>query len=111
MVASFLSDHEIEKFGELLRSGQINVLERTLNGAISIGAKSLDVKRSLGGEVVIILRHQVTLSLPVFWTPATTSTCSTFRAQLLQKPSLISRVHAEPPPYCVLRWATHGSAL
>ena len=60
MVASFLSDHEIEKFGELLRSGQINVLERTLNGAISIGAKSLDVKRSLGGEVVIILRHQVT---------------------------------------------------
>uniref|UniRef100_A0AAV1V589 Uncharacterized protein n=1 Tax=Peronospora matthiolae TaxID=2874970 RepID=A0AAV1V589_9STRA len=50
LIASFLSDHGNVKVEELLSSGQLNVLERSSNGAISIGAKSLVVKRALAGE-------------------------------------------------------------
>ena len=50
LVASFLSGHGNEKVGELLRSGQINVLDLMSNGAISIGAKSLDVRRFRVGK-------------------------------------------------------------
>ena len=43
LVASVVSDHGNVKVEDLLRSGQINVLERAPDGSILIGAKSLDV--------------------------------------------------------------------
>uniref|UniRef100_A0AAV1T0Q1 Uncharacterized protein n=1 Tax=Peronospora matthiolae TaxID=2874970 RepID=A0AAV1T0Q1_9STRA len=89
LVASFLSNHGNAKVEELLRSGRLNVIERSLNGEISIGAKSLDVKKSLGGEKVALLGHQVAFNVLVSLTLATTSTFSAFLDQWRRRFSLI----------------------
>uniref|UniRef100_A0AAV1ULB4 Uncharacterized protein n=1 Tax=Peronospora matthiolae TaxID=2874970 RepID=A0AAV1ULB4_9STRA len=59
LIASSSSDHGNAKVEELLGSGQIDVLEPTSNDSISIGAKLLKVKRSLVGEQVTLLNHQI----------------------------------------------------
>uniref|UniRef100_M4BTI1 Uncharacterized protein n=1 Tax=Hyaloperonospora arabidopsidis (strain Emoy2) TaxID=559515 RepID=M4BTI1_HYAAE len=66
LVTSFLSDHENAKVEELLGSGYLSVFERTSNGAIFIGVKSLDVEQSLAGEKVNLLGHQIAFKTTSF---------------------------------------------
>ena len=78
------------------------MLERTSNGTISIGAKLLDVKRSLAGDKVTLLGHQIAFKATSFLDTCHNVDVFGTLGQWRRSFSLISFILDVPHPYVVL---------